>query len=90
MTKVTGLLPKIVIKQGHEVVLHARNEERKKAIMVENPGATQVIVGNLSNLEETKNLARQANKVGPFDVVIHNAGVFSSVKRSLHFHNFCN
>jgi dihydrodipicolinate synthase/N-acetylneuraminate lyase len=51
--------------------LHARNEERKKAIMVENPGATQVIVGNSSNLEETKNLARQANKVGPFDVVIH-------------------
>ena len=82
-TGVGALAAQALIKQSHEVVLHARNEERKKAIMVENPGATQVIVGNLSNLEETKNLACQANKVGPFDVVIHNAGVFSSDEETI-------
>ncbi len=61
--------------QGHEVVLHARNAERARTAKQYVPSAAHVIVGDLSNLDETKNAAAQANALGQFDAVIHNAGV---------------
>ena len=41
-----------------------------------NPEAKSVVTGNLSNIEETKNLGCEVNKLGAFDAVIHNAGVY--------------
>jgi NAD(P)-dependent dehydrogenase (short-subunit alcohol dehydrogenase family) len=34
-----------------------------------------VVVGDLSSIAQTRDLADQVNKLGPFDAVIHNAGV---------------
>jgi NAD(P)-dependent dehydrogenase (short-subunit alcohol dehydrogenase family) len=65
-----------LIAQGHEVVLHARNETRVQQAMKNNPKAAAVLTGDLSNIEETKALARKANEWGTFDAVIHNAGVY--------------
>jgi len=65
-----------LITQGHEVALHARNKNRGEQALKALPGAAGVLVADLSNLNETKALADQANASGTFDAVIHNAGVY--------------
>jgi NAD(P)-dependent dehydrogenase (short-subunit alcohol dehydrogenase family) len=60
----------------HEVVLHARNQERAKQALAKLPGAADILIGDLSSVEETKVLAAKANALGTFDAVIHNAGVY--------------
>lgn len=70
------LSARTLIDQGHKVVLHARNAERGREAMKKNPEAESVLTGDLSSIEETKNLARDVNALGTFDAVIHNAGVY--------------
>ncbi len=65
-----------LISLGHQVVCHARNEERAKETIQKIPETEQVIVGDLSGMEETVKVANQVNKLGYFDVVINNAGVY--------------
>ena len=65
-----------LIKNGHQVVLHARNNERGREALKKNPDAEAVLTGDLSDIEETKNLASELNKLGTFNAVIHNAGVY--------------
>jgi NAD(P)-dependent dehydrogenase (short-subunit alcohol dehydrogenase family) len=60
---------------GHRVVLHARNEERGEQARAAVPEAAAVVLGDLSSIEQTQRLAEQATAAGPFDVVIHNAGI---------------
>ena len=61
--------------QGHRVVLHARNSERAAQARAAVPGAAAVVEGDLTSLAETRGLAEQAAAAGPYDVVIHNAGI---------------
>ncbi|MDB5015592.1 MAG: family NAD(P)-dependent oxidoreductase [Mucilaginibacter sp.] len=65
----------LLVKNGHKVVLHARSEQRGKDALATVPGAETVVVGDLSGIDETKQVAEQVNKLGKFDAVIHNAGV---------------
>ncbi|MDO3628579.1 SDR family NAD(P)-dependent oxidoreductase [Mucilaginibacter sp. BT774] len=67
-----------LIKEGHEVVLHARSMARGIQAMKALPGAKDVLIGDLSDIEETKALAEKANALGIFDAVIHNAGVYQT------------
>jgi NAD(P)-dependent dehydrogenase (short-subunit alcohol dehydrogenase family) len=60
--------------QGHEVVLHARSDARAKDTRKALPDA-EVVVGDLSSIAAMKSVAEQANKLGRFDAVIHNAAV---------------
>jgi len=72
-----GLLAaKELIKQGHQVVLHARNEKRAEEALSNVSGAETALAADLSSMEETKRLAAEVNKLGRFDVIIHNAGVY--------------
>jgi NAD(P)-dependent dehydrogenase (short-subunit alcohol dehydrogenase family) len=72
-----GLLSaQALIARGHEVVLHARNEQRKNELAQRSTGAKDILTGDLSNIEETKTLADKVNACGTFDAVIHNAGVY--------------
>jgi NAD(P)-dependent dehydrogenase (short-subunit alcohol dehydrogenase family) len=61
--------------QGHAVVLHARNSARANDARAALPDAAAVVVGDLSSGAQTKRVAEQANALGKFDAVIHNAGV---------------
>jgi NAD(P)-dependent dehydrogenase (short-subunit alcohol dehydrogenase family) len=70
------LAAKALIRQGHDVVLHARNAQRGKQALANNPGPENVLIADLSNIEETKELAAHVNALGHFDAVIHNAGVY--------------
>jgi NAD(P)-dependent dehydrogenase (short-subunit alcohol dehydrogenase family) len=65
----------LLISQGHEVVLHARNAARAGEARAAAPGAAAVLVGDLSSIDQIRSLARQANDSGGFDALIHNAGV---------------
>jgi NAD(P)-dependent dehydrogenase (short-subunit alcohol dehydrogenase family) len=67
---------KLLIGQGHSVVLHARTPLRGLEAMETLPGAEGVLTADLSDMEEVKRLATEANDSGKFDAVIHNAGVY--------------
>lgn len=69
------LAAKLLIEQGHKVVLHARNEQRAKDAIAAVPGAETCIIGDLSSIAETRQVADRVNALGSFDAVIHNAGV---------------
>ncbi|KAH7348822.1 putative daunorubicin C-13 ketoreductase [Rhexocercosporidium sp. MPI-PUGE-AT-0058] len=68
-------LARSLIAQGHTVTLHARSVERAKETMSKTHGASNILIADLSSIAQTKNLALEANKIGVFDVVVHNAGV---------------
>jgi NAD(P)-dependent dehydrogenase (short-subunit alcohol dehydrogenase family) len=65
----------LLVEQGHSVVLHARNEERAKVAKAQVPQAEGVVVGDFMRLADVREVARQANALGIFDAVIHNAAV---------------
>ena len=65
----------LLISQGHEVVLHARNQPRAAHARAAAPGAAGVLAGDLSSIDQMRSVTRQANDSGRFDAVIHNAGV---------------
>jgi len=66
---------RILIENGHNVVLHARNETRANQALKSNPGAETVAVADLSSIRQTMALAQQINNLGGFDAIIHNAAV---------------
>lgn len=65
-----------LIAQGHQVVLHARNEKRARDASAKIRGAERTLIADLSSMQETKQLAADVNKLGSFDAIIHNAGVY--------------
>lgn len=67
-----------LVGQGHEVVLHARNEKRGQEALAQVPGAAAVVTADLASMEETRQLAAKVNALGKFDAVIHNAGVYQA------------
>jgi NAD(P)-dependent dehydrogenase (short-subunit alcohol dehydrogenase family) len=70
-----------LIKQGHQVVLHARSKERAAALSALAPKAAGVVIGDLASAAQTRGVADQVNKLGRMDAVIHNAGIFRETSR---------
>lgn len=66
---------KQLIYEGHQVVLHARNDNRAEEALRLAPGAEGVVIGDLSTIDEMKSVASQVNALGQFDAIIHNAAV---------------
>lgn len=77
------LSAKVLIEQGHNVVLHARNAKRGADAIKKNPQAETIVTGDLSNIQETKKLADKVNELGSFDSIIHNAGVYQTSAREI-------
>jgi NAD(P)-dependent dehydrogenase (short-subunit alcohol dehydrogenase family) len=65
----------LLVGQGHDVVLHARNAERAEDARRELPKAEAVVIGDVETIAGSKHVAAQANALGRFDAVIHNAAV---------------
>jgi NAD(P)-dependent dehydrogenase (short-subunit alcohol dehydrogenase family) len=65
----------LLIEQGHKVVLHGRNEQRAGEALRAMPGAETAVIGDLAGITQTIDVADQANRLGAFDAVIHNAGI---------------
>ena len=66
---------RLMVADGHKVVLHARNEKRAKEALAAVPGAESAVAGDLSSIAECRQIAEEVNALGAFDAVIHNAGV---------------
>ena len=66
-----------LLNDGHEVVVHARTSDRLTAVRDLLDRGAAAVVGDLSDLEETRGVADQVNHLGRMDAVIHNAGVYS-------------
>ena len=72
---------KLLIEQGHEVVLHGRNEGRSRDALRAAVGAQGAVSGDLSTISGAATVASEVNKLGRFDAVIHNAGIGSRETR---------
>jgi NAD(P)-dependent dehydrogenase (short-subunit alcohol dehydrogenase family) len=66
---------RLLLDQGHKVVLHARNQNRANELRGKVAGAEAIAVGDLSSIAQTKSVAEQVNELGIMDAVIHNAAV---------------
>jgi NAD(P)-dependent dehydrogenase (short-subunit alcohol dehydrogenase family) len=71
-----------LLDDGHEVVLHARDDERAVDVRRAEPRARTVLVGELSVIAEVRDLAGQANRTGRFDAVVHNAAIAYERRRT--------
>jgi len=65
----------LLIEQGHQVVLHARDQARLDAAKRALPQAEAGTVGDVSSITQTRSIAEQVNRLGAFDAIIHNVGV---------------
>ncbi|EKD21192.1 short-chain dehydrogenase/reductase SDR [Drepanopeziza brunnea f. sp. 'multigermtubi' MB_m1] len=76
-------LARSLISAGHAVTLRARSPPRAQETLSATPGAAGILVGDLSSIALTEALAHEANISGPFDAVIHNAGVGYATGRQM-------
>lgn len=67
---------RLLLDEGHDVVLHARTKER-------DPGISDVVVGDFSSMAEVRSVAEQAAAFGAFDAVIHNVAVGYQERRRI-------
>ena len=65
----------LLVQQGHQVVLHARNAARAEDARLALPRAEAVVEGDLDTIAGAKAVAQRVNELGRFDAVIHNAAV---------------
>src|SRR6266545_236341 len=66
-----------LLDEGHEVVVHARNSARLEAVRDLVDRGAAVVVGDLADIEHTRGIADDVNRLGRMDAVIHNAGVYT-------------
>jgi NAD(P)-dependent dehydrogenase (short-subunit alcohol dehydrogenase family) len=62
-------------ERGHAVTLHARGARRAEEARAALPAAESVLTGDLATMAEVRALAARANDTGPYDAVVHNAGI---------------
>jgi NAD(P)-dependent dehydrogenase (short-subunit alcohol dehydrogenase family) len=72
-----------LISLGHEVVFHAKDKQRAMQIKAYFKIDVNILIADLNNLDETKNLADELNLLGGFDTIIHNAGVLNEDKKAM-------
>lgn len=63
------------MSNGHDVVFHARNTQRRDDIYSSLGVEAPCVIGDLSDFDQVRSIAEQANSLGSFDAIIHNAGV---------------
>jgi NAD(P)-dependent dehydrogenase (short-subunit alcohol dehydrogenase family) len=66
---------RLLVADGHQVVLHGRSAERAQQALESVPGAEAAVYGDLSSIEAMTDVAAQVNDLGRFDSIIHNVGV---------------
>ena len=66
---------RLLVEDGHEVTLHARNDARADDARGQVPAAMNVVVGDLSSISGMRQVAEQANVSGKYHAIIHNAGI---------------
>ncbi len=68
------LTAEALLADGHHVVAHGRDAGRLDDLAAR---GADVVTGDLADLEQTRGVAAQVNRLGRLDAVIHNAGVMT-------------
>ncbi|MFF0162099.1 SDR family NAD(P)-dependent oxidoreductase [Streptomyces sp. NPDC005263] len=66
-----------LLSAGHDVVVHARNEERAAGLDALIDREAHLVIGDFTERDAVRSIAAKLNEAGPLDAVIHNAGVWS-------------
>ncbi|MCY1683628.1 SDR family NAD(P)-dependent oxidoreductase [Kocuria sp. SL71] len=66
-----------LLEDGHDVVVHARSQDRLAAVEYLIDAGAASVVGDLADPGQVRGIAEQAQQIGPLDAVIHNAGVIA-------------
>jgi NAD(P)-dependent dehydrogenase (short-subunit alcohol dehydrogenase family) len=64
-----------LLGDGHQVIVHARSEGRLAAVEPLIRRGASAVIGDLADLDQTRAVADQVNRLDPLDAVIHNAAV---------------
>jgi NAD(P)-dependent dehydrogenase (short-subunit alcohol dehydrogenase family) len=66
-----------LLADGHDVIVHARNQDRARTLSDLVDRGAEVVVADFSERQDVVDLARSLDGGAPIDAVVHNAGVFS-------------
>ncbi|MFG2358681.1 SDR family NAD(P)-dependent oxidoreductase [Streptomyces sp. NPDC048521] len=66
-----------LLAEGHDVVVHARNQERAAGLDALVDRGAGIVVGDFTDRDAVRRIAAELNDAEPLDAVIHNAGVWS-------------
>ncbi|MBY8881181.1 SDR family NAD(P)-dependent oxidoreductase [Actinacidiphila acidipaludis] len=66
-----------LLSQGHDVVVHARSQERAAGLDALIGRGAHLVVGDFTERDAVRRIATELNDLAPLDAVIHNAGVWS-------------
>ncbi|RZB14389.1 SDR family NAD(P)-dependent oxidoreductase [Streptomyces sp. F001] len=66
-----------LLSAGHDVVVHARNQERAADLDALVGRGAHLVVGDFTERDAVRRIAADLNDAKPLDAVIHNAGVWS-------------
>jgi NAD(P)-dependent dehydrogenase (short-subunit alcohol dehydrogenase family) len=66
-----------LLEQGHDVVVHARNEHRSTALRPLIQHGAELVIGDFTDRDAVRHVADQLGGGLPLDAVIHNVGVWS-------------
>ncbi|KAI4716831.1 short chain dehydrogenase [Aureobasidium sp. EXF-10727] len=66
----------LLCRSSHKVTLHARNPARARDALTACPSAANCVIGDLSTIAGIKAFAKEADKYGPYDAIMHNAGLY--------------
>jgi NAD(P)-dependent dehydrogenase (short-subunit alcohol dehydrogenase family) len=66
-----------LLRNGHDVVVHVRHPDRVEAVRDLLDRGAELVIGDLADATQTRQVADQVNALGRMDAVIHNAGVGS-------------
>ncbi|MGR6968243.1 SDR family NAD(P)-dependent oxidoreductase [Streptomyces cynarae] len=66
-----------LLSAGHEVVVHARDQERAAGLHPLADRGAHLVVGDFMDRDAVRRIAAELNDAVPLDAVIHNAGVWS-------------
>ena len=70
-----------LLSEGHEVVVHARSDERVSTLADLASLGAGVVIGDLRSAIDVRRIADQVNTIGRMDAVIHNAGIYTAPNR---------
>ncbi len=73
---------KQLLALGHRVLIHGRNEAKAEAVAARLVGDTAAVFGDLSELSQVRQLAKQVEALAPtLDGLVNNAGIFSKTRQ---------
>jgi NAD(P)-dependent dehydrogenase (short-subunit alcohol dehydrogenase family) len=67
---------------GHDVIVHARNRRRAADLDAVRTAWAGIAIGDLTDLDEVRDVAAQVDALGDVDAVIHNAGIYTDAARN--------